>query len=243
MTYVPELLPCHHCGGPARTRQERDRRIWFVQCDDCDARIGGHIQHDTESAKPNAIAAWNRRDPAIATLRAQLAEAESENAIFNTANIGLAKALTRVEAQLATARTDALRIETLFDAIKHGDEVHRAWLRQAIDDHFSGRPVVNPVGRGTTETVADALQAAATKVVYWLGTEKAEPICDDILALIPQPSATHTAERAVIEAAKELSEAYGGAEGMKFSPRWPLWDNFHAAIEALQTAQATGKEG
>lgn len=34
--------------------------------------------------------------------------------------------------------------ETLFDAIKHGDEVHRAWLREAIENHFGGKPVPPP---------------------------------------------------------------------------------------------------
>ena len=27
---------------------------------------------------------------------------------------------------------------TLFDAIAHGDDEHRAWLKKAIDDHFTG---------------------------------------------------------------------------------------------------------
>lgn len=36
------------------------------------------------------------------------------------------------------------RRDTLFDAIAHGDEKHRAWLKQAIDDHFAGRPVKRP---------------------------------------------------------------------------------------------------
>lgn len=33
------------------------------------------------------------------------------------------------------------KIETLFPAIAHGDDAHRAWLKQAIEDHFAGRPV------------------------------------------------------------------------------------------------------
>jgi hypothetical protein len=33
-----------------------------------------------------------------------------------------------------------LRVRTLFDAIKHGDEDHQAWLRAAIDAHFAGKP-------------------------------------------------------------------------------------------------------
>lgn len=32
-------------------------------------------------------------------------------------------------------------ILTLFDAIAHGDARHRAWLKQAMVDHFKGLPV------------------------------------------------------------------------------------------------------
>lgn len=37
-----------------------------------------------------------------------------------------------------------VRIESLFEAIKHGDEKHQTWLKQAIEDHFAGRPVNSP---------------------------------------------------------------------------------------------------
>jgi hypothetical protein len=33
------------------------------------------------------------------------------------------------------------RVETLFEAIAHGTPEHRAWLQQAINDHFAGKPV------------------------------------------------------------------------------------------------------
>lgn len=33
------------------------------------------------------------------------------------------------------------RIDTLFEAIAHGDQVHRDWLKKAIEDHFSGEEV------------------------------------------------------------------------------------------------------
>lgn len=36
------------------------------------------------------------------------------------------------------------KIESLYDAIAHGDEKHRAWLKQAIEDHFAGKPVQRP---------------------------------------------------------------------------------------------------
>jgi hypothetical protein len=33
------------------------------------------------------------------------------------------------------------KIETLFDAIKHGDEDHQGWLKEAIHCHFNGLPM------------------------------------------------------------------------------------------------------
>ena len=37
---------------------------------------------------------------------------------------------------------------SLFDAIKHGDDEHKAWLKEAIEDHFAGREVKPPKGIG-----------------------------------------------------------------------------------------------
>lgn len=37
---------------------------------------------------------------------------------------------------------------SLFDAIAHGDNGHRAWLKEAIDAHFAGQPVPEPRGVG-----------------------------------------------------------------------------------------------
>lgn len=33
------------------------------------------------------------------------------------------------------------RVASLYNAISHGDEKHRAWLKRAIDSHFGGQPV------------------------------------------------------------------------------------------------------
>ena len=33
------------------------------------------------------------------------------------------------------------KVDSLFGAIAHGPPAHRAWLKQAIEDHFAGRPV------------------------------------------------------------------------------------------------------
>lgn len=36
------------------------------------------------------------------------------------------------------------KIDTLYDAIAHGDEEHRAWLKVAMEAHFKGEPVPPP---------------------------------------------------------------------------------------------------
>jgi hypothetical protein len=46
----------------------------------------------------------------------------------------------------------ASRIRSLFDAIAHGSEDHRAWLKKALDDHFAGRPVEAPRVPDQTQT-------------------------------------------------------------------------------------------
>lgn len=33
------------------------------------------------------------------------------------------------------------RIATLFDAVAHGGNQHRAWLKAAIEAHFCGKPI------------------------------------------------------------------------------------------------------
>lgn len=44
------------------------------------------------------------------------------------------------------ARKREQQIGSLFDAIAHGSDEHRAWLKKAIEDHFAGRPVERPHG-------------------------------------------------------------------------------------------------
>jgi DNA-binding FadR family transcriptional regulator len=50
------------------------------------------------------------------------------------------------------------RRATLFDAIAHGDEEHRTWLKAAIDAHFAGQPVPPCAGKGRKEAEIAALR-------------------------------------------------------------------------------------
>jgi hypothetical protein len=55
------------------------------------------------------------------------------------------------DAILAAVAEAETRAATLFDAVAHGDEAHRAWLKKAIEDHFAGRAVERPAGVGRTD--------------------------------------------------------------------------------------------
>lgn len=52
--------------------------------------------------------------------------------------------LRALTVRLEAEDDDATLAESIFDAIAHGDDEHRAWLRQALEDHLAGRPVQPP---------------------------------------------------------------------------------------------------
>lgn len=54
------------------------------------------------------------------------------------------------------------RIGSLFDAIAHGDEKHRAWLKSAIECHFAGE-AVSPVVQGNKASTRRDIQAGWTE--------------------------------------------------------------------------------
>lgn len=77
--------------------------------------------------------------------------------------------------------------DTLFSAIAHGDQEHRAWLAQAIAGHFDGKPVEQPRGMGATEAQLatarnDALEEAA-RVLDGMATDKGDDYAACIRAL------------------------------------------------------------
>jgi len=63
---------------------------------------------------------------------------------------------------------------SLFDAIKHGDDEHQAWLREAIANHFAGLPIPLPRGKGNKEKMQAVVEAARK---CW---KCADDICDRI---------------------------------------------------------------
>lgn len=50
------------------------------------------------------------------------------------------------------------RASSLFEAIAHGDDEHRDWLREAIANHLAGKPVPPPNGKGRAEAAEAKLQ-------------------------------------------------------------------------------------
>jgi NTP pyrophosphatase (non-canonical NTP hydrolase) len=45
--------------------------------------------------------------------------------------------------------------EALFQSLRHGDEDHQAWLREAIAAYYSGAPVPSPRGSGRKQALID----------------------------------------------------------------------------------------
>ena len=76
---------------------------------------------------------WNciaDRDENIEKLEAENAELDEQ--MQELAKMGDEKA-AEIQADLTASEK---KVESLFDAIKHGDDNHQAWLRKAIQEHF-----------------------------------------------------------------------------------------------------------
>lgn len=87
----------------------------------------------------------------------------------------------------------ALRAQdTLFDAIAHGDAQHRAWLKEAIADHFDGRPVKPAVASVQGSGVDREAVARIVDYAVWHGG--VQTAVDQILALLTRAQAPMQAE-------------------------------------------------
>ena len=55
--------------------------------------------------------------------------------------------------------------DALFNAIKHGDAEHQAWLKQALENHFKGLPMP-PVqgGKSSQPTQSNVLREALERI-------------------------------------------------------------------------------
>lgn len=129
-----------------------------------------------------------------------------------------------VKAESTRAAQAEAREVSLFDAIAHGDEQHKTWLKEAIRAHFAGETPPAPYGKGITETLKQQLaQAEAAQAVLVGALEEALPLvdaygcqtpvghiatdCETVVALM-QRARAHTTEGArrlldVVEAARE----------------------------------------
>ncbi len=61
--------------------------------------------------------------------------------------------------------TNPVMVARLFDALKHGDDEHRAWLKGAINAFFEGRPIPAPRGSGNKAARITALEADKAALV------------------------------------------------------------------------------
>jgi hypothetical protein len=81
------------------------------------------------------------------------------------------QAMDRLIAQDADLIDLPTQSDALFNAIKHGDAEHQAWLKQALENHFKGLPMP-PVqgGKSSQPTQSDALREALEGVLPYVLT-------------------------------------------------------------------------
>lgn len=91
-----------------------------------------------------ALAAWRKLLSSDEAILRRSAPTENGR-VFLASATPEEKAVIRYRAMLEAAPPPPSGgVPTLFDNIKHGDAAHQTWLKEAIDDHFAGRPVKRP---------------------------------------------------------------------------------------------------
>ncbi len=93
-----------------------------------------------------------------------------------------AEAIAAWNRRIAATRPNA---DNLFAAIAHGDETHRAWLEQAIKDHFAGRPVQPSVGNGRKDAMAARIAELEAE-----NANLSKAVCSGILKDLLEPDET-----------------------------------------------------
>lgn len=84
----------------------------------------------------------------------------------------IATLLSALDTQERTIGELREREGSLFNAIKHGDEEHRQWLKTAIDAHFAGDRVPPPTGKGNKEAALAERDRTITELREALAGER-----------------------------------------------------------------------
>lgn len=108
------------------------------------------------------------------------------------------------------------KVATLFDAIKHGDEAHQTWLKNAIDAHFAGQPIPEVVMKAESnddQSWVVKLGAAVGRfhepiVINGLKNEKLDEIYKRLMTQLGQPN-SHSLLSALRQLVNEIT--YGSA--------------------------------
>lgn len=134
-------------------------------------------------------------------------------------------------AELQDARAEIVRLTlalgrvgTLFDAIKHGDEDHRAWLKEAIAAHFAGQPVPPARGRGRKE--------AAYELALGEMRERCAAAADDVYRRWPEGTSSSW-ECGMQDAGEQIGKAIRALP----LPSSTRLDQVKVLVEALQLVE------
>jgi hypothetical protein len=124
--------------GPFQITVELDKDTW--QALQAQAHGAGISPTDVVRACLNG---WRKLHDE--SLCASLAR-QRNKALDDLAQVEAGRAVIMVQLQEMTSARDKLteRWGSLYEAIAHGGEEHRAWLRQALADHLECRAVAPP---------------------------------------------------------------------------------------------------
>ena len=148
-----ELTPCPFCGGKAYFEIDDDRWQW-VECGSCGMQ-GNRSASLMEDCKPKLSEAWNRRAPSVPVPQFSRIAQKKLDYLLEAG-----EAITGYAIENKDGRRGAIDChgfvywwqdaavpvpQGLFDAIEHGDETHRGWLKSALEAFFSGKPIPQEV--------------------------------------------------------------------------------------------------
>lgn len=105
---------------------------------DCHTYDGDCPQEEAHKKRGRACQELVNTAPSdLAFLLEQLAQAEADRDGYRN---GQAQVQATADDLFDTVQKYGRAVDTLFDAIAHGDDAHRAWLKDAIAKHFALTP-------------------------------------------------------------------------------------------------------
>ena len=104
----------------------------------------------------------------------------------------------------------------LFNALKHGDSEHQAWLREAIEAYLEQKPVPAPRGQAMSEALAKIAEEQDDVIKRLLFAYRNAMTClHKDFGDTPQAARDRAGQSYLVRAAEALRQRYGELIGTK----------------------------